>query len=56
MTTSEILSRLARLGFSYDNERSTPGNRIFWYSWDGHSANEISFASFSSALRFAEER
>ncbi len=55
MTTVQILSRLARLGYAFDEEMSSSGNFVFWYTTDGYSANRISFASLNSALRFAEQ-
>jgi hypothetical protein len=54
MTTSQILSRLARLGYAFDSEMSSTNNFVFWYTMDGYSSNRISFSSLRSALRFAE--
>lgn len=55
MTTSQILTRLARLGYAYDEVLSSPGNHVFWYTMDGFSANQISFATLQSALKYAEK-
>ena len=56
MTTSEIITRMARLGYTYDEQKSSSGNYVCWYTVDGFKANQISFASLRSALKFAEDR
>ena len=53
MTTSSYISKLSKLGFFFDEVSSTSTSKVFYFSFDGYSAERITFSSFAEALRFA---